>query len=100
MSKAEFLEKLANPNKAKILEGFEHFLNQYGTMIATITYISYDKGTHNIMLVASHLDKMVLEEFMIQMNVILPNAEITSVISVNDSDTKHGTHIIQIREQF
>ena len=100
MSKEEFIEKLSNPNKARILEQFEHFITQYGTMIATITYVSYDKGTHSIMLVASHLDNMVVEEFITQMYMILPKSEITTVTSLDDPDTKHGTHIIQIRERF
>lgn len=100
MSKEEFIEKLANPNKAKILEGIEDFIKQYGTMIATITYVSYDKGTHSIMLVISHLVDMVLDEFMIQMNMVLPNAEVDKVISLVDSDTKNGTYIVRIHEKY
>ena len=99
MTKGEFLEKLANPNKEKVLKAMEHFIEQYGTMVAHVTYVSFDRGVHNILLVTRQtLVETILNKFMIQMNMAIPNAEVRKVVTLEDSDTNHDSHIVQINE--
>ena len=99
MTKGEFLEKLTNPNKEKVLTAMEHFVKQYSTMIAHVTYVSFDRGVHNILIVTRQtLVDTILDEFMIQMNMAVPNAEVRNVVTLEDSDTNHDSHIVQIHE--
>ena len=94
--KAEFLERLANPNKEKLLKQMETFVSDYSSMIKHITYISYDRGVHNILLVSTSLSDMLNVEFMERMNKVIPGS------SVKDAkqDKVNGVvaYVIQVYE--
>lgn len=95
--KAEFLERLANPNKEKLLEQMRSFVKEYSALLKHITYISYDRGVHNILLVTNDaLSDMVNTEFMAQMNKVIPGSSVKDVIQDKTNDAV--AYVIQVYE--
>ena len=99
MTKAEFVDRLTNPNKDKVLGVLEDLVEEYSSMIAHVTYVTYSRGTHYLMLVFKDgMKGLLFTEFLIEMNKAMPGCEVTNPSPFKDADTDYSTYIVQVIE--